>query len=137
MRYLLDTNIVSESIAAIPDRRVLAKLKKYEHELSTAAPVWHELVFGCERLPHSKKRMAITEYLQQVVRNTMPILPYDEAAATWHGEERARLGATGRPPPYIDGQIAAIAHVNRLTLVTRNVREFSVFRGLKVENWFE
>jgi tRNA(fMet)-specific endonuclease VapC len=137
MRYLLDTNIVSEPVTPIPNRRVLTKLKKYEHELSTAAPVWHELVFGYERLPQSKKRTAIGEYLHQVVRASIPILPYDEVAATWHAEERNRLSAAGRSPSFIDGQIAAVAHANRLTLVTRNVRDFAGFRGLKVENWFD
>src|SRR6266851_2229451 len=41
-----------------------------------------------------------------------------EAAATWHGEESARLEALGRPAPFADGQVAAIAHVNGLVLAT-------------------
>jgi tRNA(fMet)-specific endonuclease VapC len=70
-----------------------------------------------------------------VVRGSFPILPYDEAAATWHGEERVRLDALGRPAPFVDGQIAAIAHVNGLVLVTTNDRDFARFAGLAVENW--
>jgi tRNA(fMet)-specific endonuclease VapC len=42
----------------------------------------------------------------------------------------------GRVPPFVDGQIAAIAAVNGLTLVTRNVRDFRRFAGLPVVNWF-
>ena len=44
--------------------------------------------------------------------------------------------ATGRTPPYIDGQIAAIAVTNGCTLVTHNVADFAAFEGLQVENWF-
>jgi len=37
--------------------------------------------------------------------------------------------------PYVDGEIAAIAHANTLILVTMNARHFSGFRDLTVENW--
>ena len=63
------------------------------------------------------------------------ILPYDEAAATWHGQERARLERIGRPAPYVDGQIAAIAHVHGLTVVTANTEDFSRFKGVTVRDW--
>ena len=42
----------------------------------------------------------------------------------------------GRTPPYVDGQIAAIAKVNELILVTRNTGDFVEFVDLKVQNWF-
>ena len=69
------------------------------------------------------------------MHGSFPILPYDEAAATWHGEERARLEAAGRPAPFVDGQIAAIAHAHGLALVTTNNKDFARFKGLTVENW--
>jgi len=37
---------------------------------------------------------------------------------------------------YADGQIAAVAVVNGLTLVTANVRDFRHVEGLRVENWW-
>jgi tRNA(fMet)-specific endonuclease VapC len=74
-------------------------------------------------------------YLQDVIRASFPVLPYDEAAAAWHGVERARLDALGRPAPFVDGQIAAIAHVNDLVLVTVNTRDFARFKEITVENW--
>jgi tRNA(fMet)-specific endonuclease VapC len=43
----------------------------------------------------------------------------------------------GQTPAYCDGQIAAIAAVNNLTLVTRNINDFQHFQDLKLENWFE
>jgi tRNA(fMet)-specific endonuclease VapC len=86
-------------------------------------------------LPKGKRRAALDAYLRDVVQGSFPILPYDEAAATWHGEERARLEALGRPAPFVDGQIAAIAHVHGLILATTNDKDFVRFKGLKVENW--
>jgi tRNA(fMet)-specific endonuclease VapC len=68
------------------------------------------------------------------VRGSFPILPYDEASAAWHGEERARLESLGRTAPFVDGQIAAIAHVHGLTLVTANPRDFATFNGLRIED---
>lgn len=85
--------------------------------------------------PRGSARAALEAYLHDVVQGSFPFLPYDEAAATWHGEERARLEALGRPTPFVDGQIAAIARVHRLVLVTTNDKDFVCFTGLSVENW--
>lgn len=52
----------------------------------------------------------------------------------WHGKERARLELLDRTAPFVDGQIAATAHVQELILVTANPRDFSAFKGLRVEN---
>ncbi len=79
--------------------------------------------------------MAIERYLQDVVLASLPILDYDRAAAEWHALERARLAAAGRTPPFIDGQIAAIARVNDLALVTANRTDFGGFRGLRLAAW--
>ncbi len=40
-------------------------------------------------------------------------------------------------PAYADGEIAAIAAANNLTLVTRNIDDFSEFKNLELDNWFE
>ena len=135
IRFLLDTSIVSSPISKVPDPELLAQLEAHGNECAIAAPVWHELTFGCKRLPDGKRREAIEAYLEDVVLASFPVLGYDAAAAQWHGIERARLEALGRPPPYVDGQIAAIAHVNDLTLVTLNVKDFSRFEGIDVERW--
>lgn len=135
LQYLLDTSIVSAPVSKTPDPGVLQRLEKHGPECAIAAPVWHELTYGSRRLPKGKRRVALEAYLQDVVHGSFLILPYDEVAATWHGQERARLEALGRPAPYVDGQIAAIAKVNGLVLVTANSRDFVRFKELKVENW--
>jgi len=134
-RYLLDTSVVSSPISKLPSPEILRRLDRHGHESVIAAPVWHELTYGCQRLPRGSRRAALEAYLQDVIQASFPVLAYDEAAAQWHGHERARLEASGRPAPYVDGQIAAIACVNDLVLVTCNTKDFARFRGLAVENW--
>jgi tRNA(fMet)-specific endonuclease VapC len=72
-----------------------------------------------------------------VVINALLILPYTTAAARWFATERSRLTKIGLSPSYPDGQIASIAAVNNLILVTRNVSDFIHFDGISVENWFD
>ena len=60
---------------------------------------------------------------------SIPVLEYDWKAADWHARERTRLRFAGRTPPFVDGQIAAIARVNDLTLVTANTSDFESFKG--------
>jgi tRNA(fMet)-specific endonuclease VapC len=88
-------------------------------------------------------RSQLLEYLEEVVRPSMPILPYDEEASRWHGTARALLEREGRPTPFADGQIASIARTRDLTVVTENTSDFEPFEtlgdrlgGIRVENWF-
>ena len=82
-----------------------------------------------------KRKAELEAFLHEVVIKSFPVLAYDERAATWHGLERARLERVGRPKPFVDGQIAAIARVNELTIVTNNVRDFLGFKDVVVEDW--
>ena len=136
MRYLLDTNVLSEAVKTDPDKSVMNKFERNQDEMVTAAPVWHELQFGCQRLPRSRKKEVIASFLDDIVKRTIPILPYDDRAAEWHAIERARLSSRGITPSFVDGQIASIARVNSLILVTRNMDDFKPFSGLKLENWY-
>jgi tRNA(fMet)-specific endonuclease VapC len=132
---LLDTNVLSEPLRLRPNVGVLERLALHRAASVTAAPVWHELLFGVWRLPPSRQRRSMERYLDERLRTTVVILPYDIAAAEWHADERARLSAIGRTPPHLDGQIAAIAATNDLTLVTANAADFEHFDGLQVEDW--
>lgn len=136
LRYLLDTSTLAALLTPRPSRRILQRLTRWERKCAIATIVWDELVYGCERLPSGSRRTELEAFLYDVVARSFPILPYDEEAATWHGVERARQRAAGRSAHYVDGQIAAIARVNDLILVTANVKDFSgKFSGLLVEDW--
>lgn len=133
--YLLDTNAISEPLRPEPNPNLLRRIHEYEGQVAIAAIVWHELLYGCWQLPDSRRREVIEQYLFDVVLPSIPILPYDARAAQWHASERARLTRLGQPPSFADGQIAAIAAVHDLTLVTANTADFTHFDGLAVENW--
>jgi tRNA(fMet)-specific endonuclease VapC len=135
-RFLLDTNVISEVNKPNPNPLVIELMNQYQSEVSTAATVVHELLYGTLRLPsESSRRRYLEDYLDQLPLK-MPVFNYDLASARWHAEERARLSKIGKTPAFADGQIASIAHCNGLVLVTNNVSDFQDFEGLAVENWF-
>jgi tRNA(fMet)-specific endonuclease VapC len=136
LHYLLDTNIISEPVRPVPNANVMTKLIEAKSTVAIASIVWHEVLLGCYRMPDSKRRSAIEAYLQEEVKVKLPILPYTQEAAEWFAKERARLIPIGLTPSYADGQIAAIAKVNNLILVTRNVADYANFQDLAIENWF-
>jgi tRNA(fMet)-specific endonuclease VapC len=137
VKYLIDTNIVSELSRPQPNPNVVEKFNFNLSSLGIAAVSWHELLFGCYRLPISRKRQETEQYLMETILPVIPILEYDEKAAKWHGLERARLSGIGLNPAFADGQIAATASTKSLILVTRNTKDFINFGDLAVENWFE
>lgn len=110
-------------------------LRQHEDDIAIPAPVWHELRFGCARLAPSRQREAIERYIEDVVLASFPVLEYDQRASDRHAIERARLNAVGRTPLFVDGQIAAIAFVNGLTLITSNRGDFQGFEGLRIRSW--
>lgn len=93
------------------------------------------MYFGYLRLPLSRRRSQLERYIQDALLPLVPILPFDTAAAEWHALERARLTAIGLTPPFIDGQIAAVAATRGLILVTANVADFQHVAGLTVVDW--
>lgn len=137
IQFLLDTNILSEPLRPQPNPGVMHALAQYSGEMATATLILHEMLFGCYRLPApSRKRHAIEAYLKQEVEPKLPLLPYDTEAAKWHAIERARLVQAGQTPAFVDSQIAAIAYVNNLTLVTHNLADYANFAHLKTITWF-
>jgi tRNA(fMet)-specific endonuclease VapC len=137
LRYLLDTNVLSEPVKPFPNPGVLARIQQHRMEVVTAAPVWHEMWFGCHRLAPSARRNKLEDYLGKSLAPFLKLLPYDDRAAEMHAVERARLVGLGKTPSFIDGQIAAIAMVHGLVLVTRNIDHFAGFQGLEVQDWSE
>jgi len=83
-QYLLDTNTLSEPARPTPNENVLHRLNIHQAEIVTASIVVHELVYGCLRLPESKRRDSLWSYIQESVLS-LPILDYDREAALWHG----------------------------------------------------
>ncbi len=136
MKYLLDTNIISELVKTAPDKSVLEKIQKNENDCSISSITFHELKYGLNRLPESRKKEKIQKFVDLIVSTRFPILSYDEKAAEVHSQFRVLLASEGCILPFADSQIAAIAMANNLILVTRNVKDFTPISGLNIENWF-
>lgn len=136
IKYLLDTNILSELSKSKPDSKLIKHIEKYGDSCATASLVIHELCYGIARLPDSKLKANLQTFIKQLEAYRFQVLPYDQAAAQHHAEERARLMSQGLTPAFVDGQIAAIALTHHITLVTRNTKDFIHYDNLVLENWF-
>ncbi len=134
-RYLLDANVLSEPMKLRPNVEVIRRMTISRDDICTASLVWGEMLFGFHRMRESGRRRDLEHYLFDTLRPVLTILPFDQRAAEWHAAERARLGGIGLTPPFVDSQIAAVAIVNDLTLVTANTADFANFDGLSVEDW--
>src|SRR5439155_1283254 len=104
----------AEPARPAPNPHFLDRCRTHDGTFAISAITWHETQFGLLRMPQGRRRRAVEEYMEEVIRASMPVLPYDDTAAAWHARERARLAARGRVPSFPDGQIAAVAAVNGL-----------------------
>jgi predicted nucleic acid-binding protein len=140
VKYLLDTNVISEIVKPQPDSGVIAFLQRVaEENLYLSAITLGELHQGIERLPNGKRKHALHEWIANDLMHRFHgrILSFGkEEAETW-GRLRGRLIASGKTPPAIDGMIAAIAIANRCALVTRNAGDFQQYKDLEQINPFE
>ena len=136
MPFLLDTNIVSETIKAIPERRVLDWLEAQRpEELFLAAQTLGELVRGARKARAKARRELFETWIERDLAEQFEgrVLPFDGPAAVLWGRLMGDGDRTGRIPPAADAQIAAVAIHHDLTLVTRNVKDFE-FSDLKLVN---
>jgi tRNA(fMet)-specific endonuclease VapC len=136
LKYLLDTNIISELMRPVPNPIIVKKIELCKEEIATASIIIYELLYGGLRLPESKRRKAFLDYINGSVVD-LPIFGYESRAAQCHAIERARLSKIGKTLAFADGQIASITSSNDLILVTNNVADFQYFENLEIENWFE
>jgi tRNA(fMet)-specific endonuclease VapC len=136
IKYLLDTNILSELSKNKPNTNVVSQITEYGDNCSTASIVIHEINYGINRLAEGNTKKNLQMFLKQLETYKFQIFPYDTQAAYYHASERAKLVKKGLTPAFVDGQIAAIASTNNLKLVTRNTSDFENFSDLLLENWF-
>ena len=137
IKYLLDTNILSEPARLKPNAKVMQQFAQYDGQFATAAIVWHELIYGCALLPNSTRKTQLQSYFSMLLDNGLVILAYEQKAAEWFAQQRAALKSQGKTAAYADGEIAAVSAVNNLILVTRNVDDFRCYANLMLDNWFE
>lgn len=130
MRYLLDTNIVSDLLRN-PQGRIARRIAEVgEDAVCISVIVAAELRYGAIK----KQSARLTTQLEQVLAG-LPILPFEEPADVAYGELRVELEAAGTPIGANDLLIAAHAIAAGCSVVTDNEREFGRVAGLKVVNW--
>ena len=130
MRYLLDTNIVSDLVRN-PQGHVAQHIRKVgEAQVCTSIIVAAELRYGAAK----KQSPRLTAQLEAVL-GALEILPLQEPADLTYGELRARLEKAGRPIGANDLLIAAQALTLDYILVTDNEKEFARVKDLRRENW--
>ncbi len=130
MRYLLDTNIVSDLVRN-PEGRVTRCIREVgEAQICTSIIVAAELRYGA-----TKKGSPRLAAQLEAVLGALDVLPFEAPADTAYGLLRARLEQAGQPIGGNDLLIAAQVLALGYTIVTGNEREFARVAGLPHENW--
>ena len=138
MRFVLDTNVVSELMRPAPNARVTAWMARHAAvQMSLVAVTEAELRYGVAVLPTGNRRDRLAEALEAMLADDFEndVLPFDSAAARIYAAFAARRRTAGRPIAHADCQIAAVAYSANAALATRNVKDFAGL-GLEVVDPF-
>jgi tRNA(fMet)-specific endonuclease VapC len=130
MRFLLDTNVLS-NLVRYPRGRIAARIAEIgEQHICTSIIVAAELRYGAAKKSSSRLSAQL-----EAVLGAVDVLVLETPVDTVYGELRARLERAGRSVGANDLLIAAHALALGHTVVTDNEREFSRIDNLQVENW--
>ena len=130
MRFLLDTNIVSDLVRH-PHGHIAKRIAEVgESHVCTSIIVAAELRCAAAR----RASLRLDDQLESVL-GAMEVVSLEPPVDVIYGALRARLEEIGQPIGANDLLVAAHALALRCTLVTENEREFSRIKALPVENW--
>ena len=136
MRYLLDTNVLSELVRPRPDVNVTAWVEAQSPlDLSISVLSLGAVEKGIARLPAGARRTALSQWARVELPTQFVgrLFGIDADVAVAWGTLSARAAEGGRALPVMDGLLLATAQVRMLTLVTRNVADCAG-RGVRVFN---
>ena len=137
MKYLLDTNVISETQKSKCDKNVKSFLDALNwEELYISVITVGEICYGIEKLPAGKKKHDLSIWLYTEMPRWFDgrIVVLDTEVLLEWGKLRAR---TGRTLPAADSLIAAAAIVHHMFLVTRNTKDFDDIEGINLINPWE
>lgn len=112
MKYLLDTNVISELISRRPDPKVVAWIDGLDPDAVYLSVITiGEIQKGVEKLTDTQRRRTIQEWLHNdlLLRFQGRIIPITTSVAITWGKLTAALERDGRSLPAIDSLVAAIA----------------------------
>lgn len=134
--YLLDTNVISETVRARPDSQVMRWLDGLPPEqLHVSVLSLGEIRKGALMAADAERRARLLGWLESTLPEWFEqrVLPFDEGASRCWAELMAQAG---QPLPAIDSLLAATALSAGLAVATRNVRDFERM-GVQVVNPWE
>jgi toxin FitB len=137
VKYLLDTNIISETRKPHCNPRVKAFVEGIDWEdLYICSITVGEICYGMEKLPAGKKKHELAIWLYSKLPEWFKgrIISLDTDVMTEWGKIRAN---TDRTLPVADSMIASAAITHHMTLVTRNTGDFTGIEGLMLINPWE
>ena len=137
MKYLLDTNIISEiqkSDCGPPVKSFINTIP--QEDIFLCAITIGELCYGIEKLPPGKKKHEVALWLYSKVPEYFKerIIPIDTEVMLEWGKLRA---GAGRTMPTVDSLIASAALCHHMRLVTRNTKDFKDIAGINLINPWE
>jgi toxin FitB len=118
--FLVDTNVISELSRPQPNLRVVEWVGS-RSELMISVITLEEINFGLTAKPNER----VAAWFQQFFAQYCQVLPITAEIARRAGEVRGRLRLQGKQRTQADMLIATTAYVHQLTLVTRNMKDFS------------
>jgi len=137
VRYLLDTNVISELQKSNCSERVKSFLYALNwDDLYITALTLGEISYGIEKLPHGKKKHDLSIWLYTEIPKWFDgrIITFDSEIMLEWGKIRA---LSERTLPVADTMIAAAAIVHHLFLITRNTKDFEDIEGINLLNPWE
>jgi predicted nucleic acid-binding protein len=136
--FLLDTNCISEVVRVKPEPRVMAWIEAAEETLLYLSVLTlGEIRKGLAALPQGKRRSRLETWLEVELRARFSgrIVPIDAAVADRWGLLAANAKSRGKPLSAIDGLLAATAIHHNLTIVSRNISDFTSTQVQVVNPW--
>lgn len=133
---LLDTNVLSELMKRVPDKKVVATVNKYSAESSHISAITQaEILQGIAVLAEGKRKQKLAETAGDILKLfNENILAFDKNSSSFYADIIQQRQQNGLPIDFPDAQIAAIALQHNLKLLTRNVKDFEGIDGLTIMN---
>jgi tRNA(fMet)-specific endonuclease VapC len=138
VKYLLDTNVISELVAGQPNEQVIAWIDGIDDQLVYLSVITiGEIKRGIEKLPNSRRKRRLNQWLNEelLIRFDDKILSIDIPVMVTWGKLIAKLESRGRMLPAVDSLIAATALHHGLHLVTRNEEDFDRSDVMVINPW--
>src|ERR1035437_6728894 len=135
---ILDTNVLSALMRAVPEARVVAWWERHPAESVWITSITlFEAYLGRALLPSGRRRQTLEAAFGRLLKKDLEnrVLDFDSAAATEAASLAAERQKAGRTVDMRDTQIAGIALARRATLATRNVRHFRDLKVPVVDPW--